>query len=417
MFRIRKSDSQQYVTTQKGCQLFGVDESRFTNWRWQMKHQIQSPEDFQRLLPFSDMEVKAFEDLKKVFHAGLSPYAASLIDFNNPNDPIRLQLVPDLKELSDSYGVPDPLQEINNSPVKELVHVYKHKIAWCVAQICPIYCRYCFRKRRDEEIGLHFNAKLIDAGLQYIKNNKDIHDVLITGGDPFIAHDSAIKNLLVELRKISHVQIIRFGTRVPVYLPYRITKDFAEMLAEFHPIWINTHFNSPAELTEEAGTAIDHLLRAGIPVGNQSVFLNGVNDSLEVMQELLRGLIQMRVRPYYIYHPQIVDGTEHLRIPIEKGLDIMKNLRGSVAGFAIPQYVLDTPSGKVPLSPNHIVGRKDNFVLVEQLNGKTWAEPSPLQGYEPKISIPDLNSSSKNAIANHSVQSLSHNSLYNDQTQ
>ncbi len=384
MFGICTSDREQYVTTQRGSQFFGVEESRFTNWRWQMKHQIQSADDFKKIIPFDESEKQAFENLKEIFHAGLTPYAASLINFSDPNDPIRLQLVPSLKELSDGYGVADPLQETNNSPVKELVHVYKHKIAWCVAQLCPIYCRYCFRKRRDEEVGLHFNPKIIAEGLEYIRSNTDIHDVLITGGDPFIAQDSAIENLLIELRKIKHVEIIRFGTRVPVFLPYRLTKDFANMLAKYHPIWINTHFNSVNEITPEAAEGIDNLLKAGIPVGNQSVFLKNINDSHEQMSALLRGLIKIRVRPYYVYHPQIVDGTEHLRIPIEKGLDIMKGLRGTVAGFAMPQYVLDTPTGKVPLSSNHVLERKGDFVHVEQLTGQPWAEPSPLEGYVPK---------------------------------
>lgn len=373
--------------TSKGCKLFGVDESTFTNWRWQMKHQVQDPKDFDHLLPFSSDEQSAFKELREIFHAGITPYALSLIDFNNPIDPIRLQLVPTLHELTDKYGIPDPLQEVNNSPVKELVHVYKNKIAWCVAQLCPIYCRYCFRKRRDEEVGLHFNPKIIAAGLDYIRNNENIHDVLITGGDPFIAQDTAIENLLIELRKIKHVEIIRFGTRVPVYLPYRITEEFAQMLSKYHPIWINTHFNSAHELTQESAIAIDRLLRAGIPVGNQSVFLKNVNDSLEEMQKLLKGLIKMRVRPYYVYHPQIVQGTEHLRIPIEKGLDIMKALRGTVAGFAIPQYVLDTPTGKIPISPNHIIGRKGDYVVLESLTGEPWEEPSPIEDYSPQKKI------------------------------
>ena len=197
-----------------------------------------------------------------------------------------------------------------------------------------------------------------------------------------IAQDSAIENLLIELRKIKHVEIIRFGTRVPVFLPYRITKEFADMLSKYHPIWINTHFNSVNEITEETATAIDYLLRAGIPVGNQSVFLKDVNDSVEEMQKLLKGLIKIRIRPYYIYHPQIVQGTEHMRIPVEKGLKIMKALRGTIAGFAIPQYVLDTPTGKVPLSPNHVIGRRGDSIIVEQLNGEPWAEPNPLESLQ-----------------------------------
>ena len=365
--------------TEKGAKLFNVPPEKFSNWKWQMKHQIQEPQDVENIISLSENEKSAFVELKDKFHAGITPYSTTLIDFNNENDPIRLQLYPKLNELNDKYGVSDPLQEVNNSPVKELVHVYKDKIAWCVAQLCPVYCRYCFRKRRDNEEGLHFNPKIIEAGLNYIRSNKQIRDVLITGGDPFIANDSTLENLLIKLREIPHVEIIRFGTRTPVSLPYRITNELAAMLEKYHPIWINTHFNCAEELTPEAAMAIDILLKHGIPVGNQSVFLKHVNDDFEKMKQLLNGLIRFRVRPYYIYHPQIVEGTEHLRIPIEKGMDIMKKLRGATTGFAIPQYVLDTPSGKIPLSPNHIIGRKGDIMYVEQLNGEIWGEPNPLE--------------------------------------
>lgn len=364
--------------TQLGARLFSVTEEQFSNWRWQMKHQVQSYDDVKSFLKLSENEIEAFEKLKLKFHAGISPYSMTLIDFENECDPVRLQLLPKLEELTDKHGVADPLNEVSNSPVKEMVHVYKDRVAWCVAQLCPVYCRYCFRKRRDGEEGLHFNPKIIKSGIEYIAANKNIRDVLITGGDPFIAHDSSIENILIQLRQIDHVEIIRFGTRTPVSLPYRITEEFADMLAKYHPIWINTHFNSAQELTPEAACAIDTLSRRGIPVGNQSVFLKGVNDSTEKMRTLLNGLIKIRARPYYIYHPQIVEGTEHLRIPMEKGLSIMKELRGSTTGFAIPQYVLDTPTGKIPISPNHFLGREGDNVILEQLNGKPWAEPNPL---------------------------------------
>ena len=371
--------------TAYGAQLFAVSEEKFTSWHWQMKHQVFSPDQLFGLVKLTDNEKEAFIKLKHKFQAGISPYSIALINFEDELDPVRLQLLPRLEELHDKDGVADPLQEVNNSPVKEMVHVYKDKVAWCVAQLCPVYCRYCFRKRRDEEEGLHYNPKIIESGLEYLASNKNIRDVLITGGDPFIANDATIENLLKRLREIDHIEIIRFGTRTPVALPYRITEELADILEKYHPIWINTHFNCTQELTPEAASAIDVLTKRGIPVGNQSVFLRQVNDSFESMRSLLNGLIRLRVRPYYIYHPQIVDGTEHLRIPIEKGLDIMKALRGNTSGFAIPQYVLDTPSGKIPLSPNHVIGRKDNHFIVEQLNGKPWAEPNSLDGYKPLI--------------------------------
>lgn len=373
-----KTASNKKNITREGAKLFAVSEEKFVSWHWQMKHQIFSPEQLFGLVKLTDNEKEAFIKLKHKFQAGITPYSIALINFSDEQDPVRLQLLPRLEELHDKHGVKDPLQEINNSPVKEMVHVYKDKVAWCVAQLCPVYCRYCFRKRRDEEEGLHYNPKIIEAGLEYIASNKNIRDVLITGGDPFIANDSAIENLLKRLREIEHVDIIRFGTRTPVALPYRITKHLAEILEKYHPIWINTHFNCTQELTPEAASAIDTLTRHGIPVGNQSVFLKQVNDSFESMRSLLNGLIRLRVRPYYIYHPQIVEGTEHLRIPIEKGLEIMKALRGNTSGFAIPQYVLDTPTGKIPISPNHVIGRQGDFFILEQLNKEPWAEPNPL---------------------------------------
>lgn len=386
---IRTASNKKNIT-QIGAKMFGVTEETFVNWRWQMKFQIQTANDLQNILKISKNEESAFAELKDLFHAGISPYSIALMNFDNPHDPVRLQLMPRVEELKDKYGVADPLKEVNNSPIKEVVHVYKDRIAWCIAQLCPVYCRYCFRKRRDNETGLHFNPKIIEQGLEYISSNKNIRDVLITGGDPFITHDHTIENLLKRLREIPHVEIIRFGTRTPVSLPYRITENLADILAKYHPIWINTHFNSAQELTPESTAAIDTLLKRGIPVGNQSVFLKNVNDSVEQIRALVTGLVKIRVRPYYIYHPQIVEGTEHLRIPIEKGLDIMRNLRGSTTGFANPQYVLDTPTGKIPLSPNHVIARDGENVILEQLTTEAWAEPSPLEGYQPERPLPEI---------------------------
>jgi lysine 2,3-aminomutase len=368
--------------SERGAELFDVSESQFSNWRWQMKNQITQiehvPRRFLETNSFLSHETEGFSKLKSLFHAGLTPYYFSLIDWSKSNDPVRIQSIPNIAELSDNVGVADPLNEVSNSPVKELVHVYENRVAFCVAQACPVYCRYCFRKRRDEELGLHFNPKIIDAGINYIKNNPKIRDVLLTGGDPLIAQDSSLRALLTKLREIDHVEIIRIGTRVPVALPARITEELADMLAEFHPIWINTHFNHANELTPEAVAGLDILSRRGIPIGNQSVLLADVNDNFETLKNLFEGLVRARVRPYYLYQAQIVEGTEHLRVPIEKGLALMKQLRGRTTGFALPQYVLDTPTGKIPLSPNHIVGRKGDSMILEDINGNHWSEVNPL---------------------------------------
>ncbi|MEY4064220.1 MAG: hypothetical protein RIR26_428 [Pseudomonadota bacterium] len=385
-----RTASHKESVTARGARLFGTSEEQFSNWRWQMKNQIRSAEDAQRILPLFDSEKQAFSELKDLFEAGITPYYFSLLNPENEFCPIRLQSMPRLDEMADRIGVADPLQEVGNSPVKEVVHVYKDRVAFCVAQLCPVYCRYCFRKRRDEEVGLHFNPKIVDAGINYIASNPNIRDVLITGGDPLIAQDGTLENLLSRLRAIPHVQILRIGTRVPVTLPYRITEELADLLAQFHPLWINTHFNCQEELTPEASAAIDTLLSRGIPVGNQSVLLAGVNDTTERLKALVEGLVQMRVRPYYLYQGQTVEGTAHLRVPIEKGLDLMRSLRGHTTGFAVPQYVLDTPTGKIPLSPNHILGREGDNVVLLDLKKKPWRENNPLGDYVTAHPIPQV---------------------------
>jgi lysine 2,3-aminomutase len=391
-----RTASRRMDVTKWGAELFQVSEEQFANWRWQMKHQVQSARDVPGALQLTGNEARAFAELEKVFHAGVTPYYVALMLHEGvmssglPVEPgaVRLQAFPLLEEKRDSLGVADPLGEVTHSPVKEVVHVYKDRVAFCVAQLCPVYCRYCFRKRRDEEVGLHFNRKIIDEGIAYIASNKNIRDVLITGGDPLIAHDAALDDLLGRLRAIEHVEILRIGTRVPVTLPYRITEELADILAKHHTVWVNTHFNCAEEITPEATSAVDTLLRRGIPVGNQAVLLKGVNDTLPRLKSLLEGLVRIRARPYYIYQAQIVDGTEHLRVPVEQGLDLMRSLRGTTTGFALPQYVLDTPFGKVPLSPNHVVGRHGDHVVVETFQGQKWSEPNPLSGYQPERCLP-----------------------------
>lgn len=376
--------------TALGAKLFGTTEEQFSNWRWQMKNQLTSVAEAMKVLQLSESERSGFNELKELFEAGVTPYYLALMDSTNEFCPVRMQAMPRLEEKADRIGIADPLQEVGNSPVKEVVHVYKDRVAFCVAQLCPVYCRYCFRKRRDDEVGLHFNPRIVDQGVDYIARNPSIRDVLITGGDPLIAQDGTLENLLSRLRAIPHVEILRIGTRVPVTLPYRVTEELADLLANFHPLWINTHFNCPEELTPEASAAIDTLLSRGIPVGNQSVLLAGINDSSERLKTLFEGLIKMRVRPYYLYQAQTVEGTAHLRVPIEKGLDLMRSLRGNTTGFAIPQYVLDTPTGKIPLSPNHVLGRQDDDVVLLDLKKNQWKEVNPLGDYSPLHQIPQL---------------------------
>lgn len=355
--------------------MMGVSLAQFLNWRWQMKHQIRTEEEARRLFSLSQEESSGFSDLEGLFLAGLTPYYGALIaSLGDAGGPLRLQAIPRGEERFDPAGMKDPLGEVAHSPVREVVHVYPDRVAFCVAMLCPVYCRYCYRKRRDDEEGLHFNRGIIERGVQYIASNPSIKDVLITGGDPFIASDEAIEQLLSRIRSIPHVEVIRFGTRTPVTLPYRVSRRLCEILSRYHPVWVNTHFNHAAELSPEAIQALKNLADYGIPIGNQSVLLKGVNDSSQAMAELCRALIRNRVRPYYVFHAHMVAGTKHLRVPVHRGLEIMKSLRGKLSGYGIPVYILDTPSGKVPLNHQHILGTDGHDLLVEDLHGDVWRE-------------------------------------------
>lgn len=357
---------------------FNVKAEQFINWRWQMKHQLQAQEDFPPALPLCQSEKEGFQKLEGLFRAGLTPYYAALMK-GDENCPIRLQALPRIEEFQDALGQKDPLEERLHSPVPEVVHLYPDRVAFCVAMLCPVYCRYCYRKRRDDETGLHFNRNIIAKGIAYIASNPTIRDVLITGGDPFISSDESLEDLVQKLRAIPHVEIIRIGTRTPVTLPYRVTKTLCTILAKYHPVWVNTHFNCVEEITPEAAQALRNLVDAGIPVGNQSVLLKGVNDSTEKMIELCRTLVRHRVRPYYLFHPHLVEGTEHLRTSVSKGLEIMKSLRGNLSGYAIPTYIVDTPSGKVPITHNYVLGEDSGDLILETPRGDIWREKGAVE--------------------------------------
>jgi len=355
-----------------------VSADRWRDWTWQMRHRIRSSEDLASWLRASDDERRAIAALADRFHFVITPYYASLMDPEDPDCPIRRQVVPATAELHDPDGLPDPLDEVAHSPVKNVIRVYPDRIAFCVNNECALYCRFCLRKRMvgDEEWSMR--KRELGVALSWIRRTPEIRDVLLSGGDPLVYSDARLEWLLTELRRIRHVEIIRLGTRLPVTLPYRITDDLCRVLAKHHPIWLNTHFNHPSELTADAEEACDRLARAGIPVGNQSVLLAGINDDVATMKALCEGLVRMRVRPYYCYQAQLLTGTAHFRVPIERGVEIFRALRGRTSGFAIPQYVLDTPYGKVPLAYPYLRGREDDDVLVESYDGRIWRERNPL---------------------------------------
>lgn len=380
---VKLAQENQAQFTQAAAEKFGVTIEQFTNWRWQMKHQIRTLDEASKYLHLTQSEIDGFRGLGDLFIAGITPYYASLCRNDHSQNtaeqcPIRLQAIPRSAEFSDSLGIKDPLLEEAHSPVKEVVHVYPDRVAFCVAQLCPVYCRYCFRKRRDDEVGLHFNRSIVKRGIDYIASNPAIKDVLITGGDPFIASDQAIDSLLSKIRAIPHVEIIRFGTRTPVTLPYRVTAKLAKIISKYHPVWLNTHFNCAEEITEEAKLAIKNLVDHGIPVGNQAVLLRGINDSSERLIKLCRALLKERIRPYYLFHPHRIEGTEHLRVSVKRGMKIMKSLRGRITGFGIPTYALDTPSGKIPLNHNYAIKEDGDDLLIESLHGEIWREKGAL---------------------------------------
>jgi lysine 2,3-aminomutase len=356
----------------------GVSEADWADWRWQMRHRIRSAEALREWIDATPEEEKAIADLATRFRFVITPYYASLMDPTDPTCPVRRQVVPQPGELTDEMGLADPLDEVAHSPVKNVIRVYPDRIAFCVNNECALYCRYCLRKRMVGDEDWAMQKRELETALEWIAGTPEIRDVLLTGGDPLVFSDARLEWLLTRLRAIPHVELIRLGTRLPVTLPFRVTPALCSMLERFHPIWVNTHFNHPRELTADAAAACERLLRAGIPVGNQSVLLKGVNDSVEVMKELCETLVRMRVRPYYVYQAQLLEGTEHFRVPIEDGLEIFRQMRGRTSGFAIPQYVLDTPHGKVPLDHPFAKGREGDDFVVEAWDGAIWREHNPL---------------------------------------
>jgi lysine 2,3-aminomutase len=357
-----------------------------------MQNRIHSADALEDWIDPTDDERAAIEKTSDVFRWNVTPYYAQLMDPTDPSCPIRRQVVPTTDELAgDIVDELDPLDETGHSPVKNLVHNYEDRVAFCVTAECAVYCRYCLRKRMVGDASYFMRTDEHQAAIDYIAEHDEIRDVLLTGGDPLTFNEDNLEWLLSRLRAIDHVELIRFGTRMPVKLPYRITEDLCDLLERYHPIWINTHFNHPKELTDEAAAAIDRLKQAGVPVGNQTVLLEGINDDPDTMKALNEGLVRMRVRPYYLYQAQVIGGTAHMRTPIEVGMHLMRRLRGRTSGFAIPTYVLDTPHGKVPLNRSYVKGRAGAYVLMETYDGTLWAEPNPVpDGMNPPLQLPTV---------------------------
>jgi len=332
-----------------------ASEKDWKDYKWQLRNRISRAEDFSGLLELSPEEMANIDKVSKKYRFAISPYYLSLIDYQNPSCPIKRQAVPCIEELVES-GQLDPMDERHSSPVPCVTRRYPDRLIIKVTNMCGMYCRFCQRRRLIGEFDKHSKKEELINAINYVRANREIRDVLITGGDAFMLPDTAIKWLLSELRAIPHVEIIRFGTRTPVTLPQRITPELTAILKKYHPVYVNTHFNSPREITYEAREACERLADAGIPLGNQMVLLNGVNNDKFVVRKLNQALLQIRVRPYYIFHPKTVKGTSHFWVRIEEGLEIMESLRGRTSGMAIPTYIVNGPGGlgKTPVLPNYL---------------------------------------------------------------
>lgn len=346
-------------------------------WQRILKHSLKTPEEV--ALRF-DLDVAKVKEISQNFKAQITPYYADLIKCKN--DPLYRQVVPDSNELMENGGVSDPLGEEEDSPVPSIVHRYPDRLIFLVTHLCASYCRFCTRKRRVGDQS-RINPQYIENGLEYIRNHRMIRDVIISGGDPLILSDSKLEYILQSIREIPHVEIIRIGTRIPCFLPRRITPQLASMLRRYHPLYVNVHFNHPDEITEDATQALSHLADAGIPLGNQSVLLRGVNDHPLVMKRLVQQLLKVRVKPYYIYQADLVSGTEHLRTTIEKGLEIMDALRGWTSGLGIPYFVIDAPGGggKIPVLPAYLQSLDNKKAIMRNYAEHSFVYPQiPIQG-------------------------------------
>lgn len=348
----------------------------WNDWKWQLKHRVTTVERLEELLPTLTREERAGAILSRSKLAmAITPHFFNLIDPRDEHCPIRWQMIPRLEEThTASWEMSDPCGEDEHSPVPGLVHRYPDRVLFLVTDRCAAYCRYCTRSRLvSNASGYDFHPEF-DRQIDYIARHTEIRDVLLSGGDPLLFSDEKLEYLLSRLRAIKHIEFLRIGTRIPLFLPQRITPELCAMLRQFHPLFISVHTNHPRELTTEVRDALGRLADAGIPLGNQSVLLKHVNDDPVVMKALVQKLLICRVRPYYVYQCDLIAGSAHLRSSVRRGLDVMKSLRGHTTGYAVPQYVIDAPGGggKVPVNPDYVLSRNADRVVLRNFEGKVF---------------------------------------------
>jgi lysine 2,3-aminomutase len=354
-----------------------ISNEKWNDWHWQVSNRIRTVENLERFVKLSKEEKSGILAHKGPLPFAITPYYASLIDGTDKNQPLRrtVIMVKDEELLSPGEAA-DPLNEEGDSPVPGLVHRYPDRVLFLATGFCSVYCRYCTRSRMVGNPGgeYKYDFSQWENAINYIAEHTEIRDVLISGGDPLTLSDDKIEWLLSRLRKIPHVEFIRMGTKVPVVLPQRITPALTKMLKKYHPLWLSIHFTHPEELTTEVKEACSRLADAGIPLGSQTVLLKGVNDSVEILKPLFHGLLNNRVKPYYLYQCDPVQGTAHFKTPISKGLEIIAGLRGHTTGYAVPSYIVDAPGGggKIPLLPEYYQGREGNYVLLKNFEGEIF---------------------------------------------
>ncbi len=358
-----------------------VSDEQWNDWKWQVKNRIETVEELKKHIRLTADEEVGIRESLKTLRMAITPYYLSLIDTDDPHDPIRKQSIPTFNELYISPDdLQDPLHEDSDSPVPGLTHRYPDRVLFLITDMCAMYCRHCTRRRFAGQRDAALPTERIDKAIDYIARTPQVRDVLLSGGDALLMSNDKLEYILKKLRDIPHVEIIRIGTRTPVVMPQRITDDLVNMIKKYHPVWVNTHFNHPNEITPESTEACGRLADAGIPLGNQSVLLRGINDCSHVMKKLVTGLVKIRVRPYYIYICDQSMGISHFRTPVSKGIEIIENLRGHVSGYAVPTFVVDAPGGggKIPVMPTYLISQSPSRVVVRNYEGviSTYAQPT-----------------------------------------
>ncbi len=370
------------MTESRRYELFpNATDEQWNDWKWQVRNRIETLEDLKKYVTLTPEEEEGVKKTLQTLRMAITPYYISLIDPNNPECPVRKQAVPTSKETYQSPAdLLDPLHEDEDSPVPGLTHRYPDRVLLLITDMCSMYCRHCTRRRFAGQKDAESAVDRIDRAIEYIAKTPQVRDVLLSGGDALMVSDERLEYIISRLRQIPHVEIVRIGSRTPVVCPQRITDNLVNMLKKYHPIWLNTHFNHPQEVTKEAAEACAKLANAGIPLGNQTVLLRGVNDCVNTMKKLMHELVKMRVRPYYIYQCDLSMGIEHFRTPVSKGLEIIEGLRGHTSGYAVPTFVVDAPGGggKTPVMPQYVVSQSPGRVVLRNFEGviTTYTEPT-----------------------------------------